>query len=268
MCFMLGAFAGVLSRAGACSTVCPLPSVSGRVVVVLISAASSARCIGILIEFLAYRPLRNRPKLTVLITAIGVSLFIEFTCQHEAVFGARHQAVPEAAADAGLSPRRPDRSAATTSSCSVSPRVLLAALWFIVQRTQDRHGDARGVLQPAGRGADGREHQPHHLLHLRPRLRAGRGRAASSTRMTCAGHRAAHGRAAGPAGLRRRGARWHRQSPRRGARRHCCSAWWRPSPAACPGSRTTATASPSPSSSSSCSSNPPACSASATVEKV
>jgi branched-chain amino acid transport system permease protein len=45
--------------------------------------------IGILIERLAYRPLRNRPKLTVLITAIGVSLFIEYTCQHNAVFGAR-----------------------------------------------------------------------------------------------------------------------------------------------------------------------------------
>ena len=40
-----------------------------------------------LIEFLAYRPLRNRPKLTVLITAIGVSLFIEFTGQHKAVLG-------------------------------------------------------------------------------------------------------------------------------------------------------------------------------------
>ena len=47
------------------------------------------RRLGILIERLAYRPLRDRPKLTVLITAIGVSLFLEYTCQHPAVFGAR-----------------------------------------------------------------------------------------------------------------------------------------------------------------------------------
>ena len=37
--------------------------------------------IGIVIERLAYRPLRNRPKLTVLITAIGVSLFLEYAGQ-------------------------------------------------------------------------------------------------------------------------------------------------------------------------------------------
>ena len=62
-------------------------SVIGAILIVIIVAALCAG-IGILIEFLAYRPLRSRPKLTVLITAIGVSLFIEFTGQHKAVFGA------------------------------------------------------------------------------------------------------------------------------------------------------------------------------------
>src|SRR5262245_27209059 len=56
--------------------------------VVLVLAAMVCALLGMLIEFLAYRPLRNRPKLTVLITAIGFSLFIEFTCQHRNVFGA------------------------------------------------------------------------------------------------------------------------------------------------------------------------------------
>jgi branched-chain amino acid transport system permease protein len=49
----------------------------------------------VLIEFLAYRPLRKRPKLIVLITAIGVSLFIEYTCQHRKVFGAAPRSFPD-----------------------------------------------------------------------------------------------------------------------------------------------------------------------------
>src|SRR3984893_4680308 len=45
----------------------------------LIMVLSMAICavIGVLIERIAYRPLRDRPRLTVLITAIGVSLFLQ-----------------------------------------------------------------------------------------------------------------------------------------------------------------------------------------------
>jgi branched-chain amino acid transport system permease protein len=91
--------------------------------------------IGIVIEFLAYRPLRNRPKLTALITAIGVSLFIEYTCQHKNVFGA--------------APRKfPDLIPATTWNFGgvaietnqvlvfVTTALLLLALRFIVQKTR------------------------------------------------------------------------------------------------------------------------------------
>jgi branched-chain amino acid transport system permease protein len=49
--------------------------------------------VGIVIEKLAYRPLRRRPKLTVLITAIGVSLFLEYTGQF--AFGAAPKRFPE-----------------------------------------------------------------------------------------------------------------------------------------------------------------------------
>src|SRR6478735_1178410 len=40
---------------------------------VLLAAMVGCGLLGMTIEYLAYRPLRNRPKLTVLITAIGVS---------------------------------------------------------------------------------------------------------------------------------------------------------------------------------------------------
>jgi len=53
--------------------------------VVFIIAMIGCSLLGVTIEKLAYRPLRPQPKLTVLITAIGVSLFLEFGGQ--LVFG-------------------------------------------------------------------------------------------------------------------------------------------------------------------------------------
>src|SRR4051812_21070744 len=91
--FMLGAFAGFF-LAPVVNRFLPAHSYLSGFVVLLLSMIVCAG-IGMLIEFLAYRPLRNRPKLTVLITAIGVSLFIEYTCQHRAVFGAAPRSFPE-----------------------------------------------------------------------------------------------------------------------------------------------------------------------------
>ncbi len=44
----------------------------------LLTAMAGSALIGVLIERAAYRPLRNAPKIAVLITAIGVSLFLEY----------------------------------------------------------------------------------------------------------------------------------------------------------------------------------------------
>lgn len=44
----------------------------------LVLAMAGAGLAGVLIERFAYRPLRNAPKIAVLITAIGVSLFLEY----------------------------------------------------------------------------------------------------------------------------------------------------------------------------------------------
>ncbi len=58
----------------------------------LVSTIAVVACgtLGFLIELLAYRPLRNQPRITSLITAIGISLFLEFGGQ--AVFGPTPQA--------------------------------------------------------------------------------------------------------------------------------------------------------------------------------
>ncbi len=82
--FMVGAFCGYYaSKVG--SRFLASGTVTAAIVVFLMSMVVCA-LLGILIERLAYRPLRERSKLTVLITAIGVSLLMEFTGQ--LVFGA------------------------------------------------------------------------------------------------------------------------------------------------------------------------------------
>jgi branched-chain amino acid transport system permease protein len=62
----------------------------------LCAALAIAACgvIGFTIERLAYRPLRDKPRINSLITAIGISLFLEFGGQHKAVFGPTPQAFP------------------------------------------------------------------------------------------------------------------------------------------------------------------------------
>jgi branched-chain amino acid transport system permease protein len=91
--FMLGAFAGYF-LSPLVNKFLPAQSYVGGAVVLILAMAICA-LIGIVIEFLAYRPLRSRPKLTVLITAIGVSLFIEYVCQNSHVFGAAPQKFPD-----------------------------------------------------------------------------------------------------------------------------------------------------------------------------
>src|SRR6185312_16286439 len=56
--------------------------------------------LGVCIERFAYRPLRNAPKLNTLITAIGVSLFLQFSGQ--VVFGADPKFFPQVIADKTL----------------------------------------------------------------------------------------------------------------------------------------------------------------------
>ena len=62
--------------------------------VCLLAAMAVCALLGVIIERVAYRPLRAAPRLNVLITAIGVSLFIEYLFQNEHVFGAAPRPFP------------------------------------------------------------------------------------------------------------------------------------------------------------------------------
>lgn len=66
-------------------------SVAGAILVLLVAMAACA-LLGMLTEKIAYRPLRSRPRLTMLITAIGVSIFLEYFGQF--LFGADPKSFP------------------------------------------------------------------------------------------------------------------------------------------------------------------------------
>ena len=84
--FMVGAFIGYYTAQHV-----PMDTLGGGGLVLLAAMAGCA-ILGIVIERCVYRPLRGGPTLNVLITAIGVSLLLEYTGQ--LVFGASPRTFP------------------------------------------------------------------------------------------------------------------------------------------------------------------------------
>jgi branched-chain amino acid transport system permease protein len=76
--FMFGAYVGLFTAKALRVEETPSGWRAGLVLVVSMFASA---LLGLLIERLAYRPLRARPRLTALITAIGVSCFLENAAQ-------------------------------------------------------------------------------------------------------------------------------------------------------------------------------------------
>lgn len=130
---MLGAFAGLYVTPRV-EKLCGHQTVLGLVLVFVVAAVVCG-CLGMLIERLAYRPLRHRPRLTVLITAIGVSLLIEFTAQNKHAFGAAPQPFPVLLHDQSIHFGNlvVSRNDVLTVGITIA---LLVGLWWIVQRTR------------------------------------------------------------------------------------------------------------------------------------
>lgn len=84
--FMVGAFIGYYA-----GKLVPEGTLWGGLVVLVVAMIGCA-ALGIVIERLAYRPLRGGPTLNVLITAIGVSLLLEYSGQ--VFFGAAPRTFP------------------------------------------------------------------------------------------------------------------------------------------------------------------------------
>lgn len=82
--FMIGAYLGFY---GILRFNFPFP-------IALLFAMVGCATLGILIERLAYKPLRQAPRIACLITALGVSLFLENFCNLKFVFGPNYLAYP------------------------------------------------------------------------------------------------------------------------------------------------------------------------------
>ncbi|MDR0784224.1 MAG: branched-chain amino acid ABC transporter permease, partial [Propionibacteriaceae bacterium] len=80
--YMIGAFVGFF-----CMTTLRLGFFESLIIAMALCAA-----LGVIIERVAYRPLRNSPRITLLITAIGVSLVLEYTMMY--FVGANVRAYP------------------------------------------------------------------------------------------------------------------------------------------------------------------------------
>ena len=131
--FMIGAFAGLYFHKWMKPLLAGLPELAGALII-LVTAMAACCVLGITIELLAYRPLRSRPRLIVLITAIGVSLLLEYAGQ--LIFGAAPRGFPtliEQKAVGGLG-----GLTVSTKQCIVLAvtGVLLVALRFIVLKTK------------------------------------------------------------------------------------------------------------------------------------
>jgi len=128
--FMIGAYAGyyLAPKLGAGSLVGGLA--------VLFAAMAVCAVLGVIIEKLAYRPLRNRSTLTVLITAIGMSLLIQNVAQNQKLgFGPNPKAFPRLFPETNLhfGPLVVSSNQLIVLGVTV---VLLGALWWIVHRTR------------------------------------------------------------------------------------------------------------------------------------
>lgn len=101
--------------------------------VALILTMILTACLGVLIEFLAYRPLRNSTKIAALITAIGVSFFLEYGMVY--LFGANTRAFPQALETVkyNLGPISVTNIQLTILGVSI---FLMVTLQFIVQKTK------------------------------------------------------------------------------------------------------------------------------------
>jgi len=85
---MLGAFSGFyMAKVFGVDS----PDITMALIILILTMVITA-IIGVVIEKLAYKPLRNSSRLTVLITAIGVSLFLQYTGQ--LLFGADPKSFP------------------------------------------------------------------------------------------------------------------------------------------------------------------------------
>jgi branched-chain amino acid transport system permease protein len=104
------------------------------IVVMLFAAMVVAATVAVLSERIAYRPLRRAPRLVPLITAIGVSYFLQYTAR--GLFGSGVEAFPNVPALSGAVTLGPLTMQRSQIAVFVATAVLLLILWVLVSKTK------------------------------------------------------------------------------------------------------------------------------------
>jgi len=130
--FMVGAFVGVYFArwTGIAQSA---PGLTGALMTIVMAMAGAA-LLGVIIERFAYRPLRKAPRINILITAIGVSLILEYGGQ--LVFGASPQFFPEILPKSTIELFGDIRLDSNQVTIFLVAVVLMAILQYLVFKTQ------------------------------------------------------------------------------------------------------------------------------------
>ncbi len=132
--FMSGPFTAVfLAKALDASGLLDRQPVISLLLITLLSASVSC-LIAILVERVAYRPLRGAPRLVPLITAIGASFFLQYTFR--GLYGSGFQAYPTVEALTGAVTLGAVRVFKTQILVILGAIALMLALFYIVQKTK------------------------------------------------------------------------------------------------------------------------------------
>jgi branched-chain amino acid transport system permease protein len=104
------------------------------IVILLLAATAASMAVAVLLERVAYRPLRNAPRLVPLITAIGASLFLQYTAA--SFFGSDSKGYPSIASLEGTWTILGIPVAKTLVLTIVAAVVMLVGLTFFISRTK------------------------------------------------------------------------------------------------------------------------------------
>ena len=104
------------------------------IVLMLLTAMIVSATIAMLSERIAYRPLRRAPRLVPLITAIGVSYFLQYTAR--GLFGSGVEAFPNVPALTGSVTMGPITLQKSQIAVFIATAVLLLILWVLVSKTK------------------------------------------------------------------------------------------------------------------------------------
>lgn len=129
--YMVGAFASYY--AARLAGISNQPGV-GTLVVLLLTAMVACSLLGLTIERLAYRPLRKAPKLNILITAIGISLFLQYSGQ--VVFGADPKVFPSVIEDSVIAEFAGVQLKSLDVAVLVVTILMMLALNFLIYKTK------------------------------------------------------------------------------------------------------------------------------------